>query len=73
MKVHVSGPGGRFTFTGEEADAIVLIGAGVGITPLMSVIRYLTDRKWTGPIELIQCARSEREIIFGQELKCLVG
>jgi len=33
----------------KEAEGIVLIGAGVGITPLMSVVRYLTDRKMAGP------------------------
>jgi ferredoxin-NADP reductase/uncharacterized protein YcbX len=71
MEVGVSGPGGRFTFTGDEADALVLIGAGVGITPLMSVIRYLTDRKWPGAIDFIYCARTERDIIFKEELKSL--
>jgi ferredoxin-NADP reductase/uncharacterized protein YcbX len=71
MEVGVSGPGGRFTFTGEEADSIVLVGAGVGITPLMSVIRYLTDRQWPGKIDLVYCARTEQEIIFREELKSL--
>jgi ferredoxin-NADP reductase/uncharacterized protein YcbX len=70
-ELSVSGPGGRFTFTGDDADAIVLIGAGVGITPLMSVIRYLTDRKWPGAIDLIYSARTKREIIFHEELKSL--
>jgi ferredoxin-NADP reductase len=49
----------------------VLIGAGVGITPLMSVIRYLTDQKWPGAIHLIYCARTKRDIIFHEELKSL--
>jgi len=70
-EIGVSGPGGRFIFTGNEADSLVLIGAGVGITPLMSVIRYLTDRKWPGAIELIYCARTERDIVFREELKSL--
>ena len=39
----VSAPAGRFTFTGTEAESIVLIAGGVGITPLMAKIRYLTD------------------------------
>ncbi len=33
-------PNGTFTFTGEEEESIVLIGGGVGLTPLMSVTRY---------------------------------
>jgi ferredoxin-NADP reductase/uncharacterized protein YcbX len=71
MHLNVAGPSGRFTFTGEEADGIVLIGAGVGITPLMSVIRYLMDRNWPGTIDLIYSAKTEREIIFRDELRAL--
>ena len=41
--VRASGPFGSFTFTGTTADSIVLIAGGVGITPMMSVLRYLTD------------------------------
>jgi ferredoxin-NADP reductase len=72
-EIGVSGPGGRFTFTGNEAMGLVLIGAGVGITPLMSVIRYLTDKNWPGAIDLIYCARTERDIIFRQELESLAA
>jgi ferredoxin-NADP reductase/uncharacterized protein YcbX len=71
MELDVSGPGGRFTFTGNEASGLVLIGAGVGITPLMSVIRYLTDQKWPGAIDLIYCAKTARDIIFRDELESL--
>ena len=46
----VLAPAGRFTFTGAEADSIVLIAGGVGITPLMAKIRYLTDLGWPGNI-----------------------
>lgn len=40
--LNVSAPAGRFTFTGEEADSLVLIAGGVGITPLMSKVRFLS-------------------------------
>jgi DMSO/TMAO reductase YedYZ heme-binding membrane subunit len=52
----VSAPGGKFTFDGTEADSIVLIAGGVGITPVMSVLRYLTDRAWPGDIWFIYSA-----------------
>jgi ferredoxin-NADP reductase/uncharacterized protein YcbX len=70
-QIHAAGPGGKFTFIGDEADALVLIGAGVGITPLMSVIRHLVHRKWPGEIDLIYAARTERDIIFREELELL--
>src|SRR6516165_312520 len=41
--LNISAPAGRFTFTGAEDERIVMIAGGVGITPLMAKIRYLTD------------------------------
>lgn len=70
-ELDISAPAGKFTFTGEEADSIVLIGGGVGITPLMSVVRYLTDRGWTKPIYLLYCCRTTKDFIFQEELEYL--
>ena len=67
----VLAPAGRFTFTGAESDRIVLIAGGVGITPLMSQIRYLTDTSWPGDIHLVFSVKTERDIIFREELAAL--
>lgn len=64
----VTAPAGKFVFTGTEAPAILMIAGGVGITPLMSVSRYLTDRTWEGDIYFVVVARDESEIIFYKEL-----
>lgn len=69
--INVSGPNGKFTFTGEEAKSIVLVAGGVGITPMMSVIRYLTDIGWHGEIFLFYCCRTTRDFIYRQELEQL--
>lgn len=69
--LQVSAPQGRFTFTGTEADSIVLIGGGVGITPLMSVIRALTDHGWTRDIYLLYACRTTAEFVFREELERL--
>jgi len=67
----ISGPYGRFTFRGVEAPSVVFIAGGVGITPLMSSIRYLTDQSWNGRIDLIYgCARLDA-VIFREELDYL--
>ena len=39
--IEAGGPVGTFTFTGAEADSIVLLSAGVGITPMTCIARYL--------------------------------
>lgn len=69
--LQVIAPAGRFTFTGVESSGVVLIAGGVGITPLMSHIRYLTDLGWDGPIDLIAAMKTEKEIIFREELALL--
>ncbi len=66
-----SGPSGSFVFTGRECKCILLIGGGVGITPLMSVIRYLTDRAWAGDIYLIYSVHAPQDFIFREEIEYL--
>ncbi|MBA3820758.1 MAG: ferric reductase-like transmembrane domain-containing protein, partial [Deltaproteobacteria bacterium] len=67
----VSAPAGRFGFIGHEAERVVLIAGGVGITPMMAVVRSLTDRCWTGDIYLLFSVRRRAEIIFERELAAL--
>jgi ferredoxin-NADP reductase/DMSO/TMAO reductase YedYZ heme-binding membrane subunit len=69
--IDVYAPAGRFTFTGAEADSLVMIAGGVGITPLMAKIRYLTDIGWSGHIYLVFSVKTERDIIFRDELHYL--
>jgi ferredoxin-NADP reductase len=67
----VTAPAGTFTFTGSEHDSIVLIGGGVGITPLMSVVRGLTDIGWDNEIYFLYTCRTPEEFIFREELNYL--
>ena len=67
----VAAPAGNFVFTGAEADGVVLLAGGVGLTPLMSVVRYLTDQSWSGGIYLLVVARTEGDIIFRDEIEHL--
>ena len=69
--LQVAAPQGYFTFAGKEAESIVLIGAGVGITPLMSVIRYLTDHAWPKDIYLLFTCRTPDDFLFRAELENL--
>jgi ferredoxin-NADP reductase len=70
-QLECSGPSGSFIFTGRECKCILLIGGGVGITPLMSVLRYLTDRSWPGDIYLLYGIHGPRDFIFREELEYL--
>ncbi|MEJ5962976.1 FAD-binding oxidoreductase [Pedobacter immunditicola] len=61
-------PSGKFTFTETHAKSAVFIGGGVGLTPLMSAIRYLTDRSWKGEIYFFFSCKDESSIIFREEI-----
>ena len=71
--VSVSGPAGRFVFDETSSDVVTLIGGGVGITPLMSIVRSLVDRQWRGRIELVLTMRTSRDLVFGEELERLAA
>lgn len=71
QRVKVSAPGGQFVFAGDEADHVVLIAGGIGITPMMSVLRSLTDRGWQGQIDLLFSVRAVRDVAFRDELAYL--
>ena len=66
--INLSAPTGRFIFDGTQASSIVLIAGGVGITPLMAITRYLTDKGWKGDIYFAYAAKTRADIIFRKEL-----
>jgi glycine betaine catabolism B len=67
----IAAPAGKFVFTGADDKEVLLIAGGVGVTPLMGIIRYLTDRCWTGDIYLVFSVRQPTEVIFAAELHSL--
>lgn len=69
--LEVSAPAGKFTFTGKEAEEVVMIAGGVGVTPLMAKIRYLTDLGWPGRIRLLFSIKTAADYIFRDELEAL--
>ncbi len=71
--LEITVPSGSFFFTGKEAKGIVLIAGGVGITPMMSVLRHLTDRSYEHEIHLIYAARTPVDIIFREECAYLAS
>ncbi len=69
--LQVTAPAGKFTFTGKESPEIVMIAGGVGITPLMAKIRYLTDLGWPGQIRLLFSVKTAENFIYRSELEAL--
>jgi ferredoxin-NADP reductase len=70
-ELDIKAPNGKFYFNGENENSVVLVSGGVGITPMMSAVRYLTDRCWDGNIYFLFCTRSSNDFIFERELQQL--
>jgi ferredoxin-NADP reductase len=68
--LYVEGPSGHFTLpdgkTAAMPEALLLIAGGVGITPLMSILRQAEAMSL--PTTLVACFRTCEEIIFREEL-----
>ena len=61
-------PYGNFSFLNHPAEEFVFIAGGIGITPFMSMLRYVRERKEHNPILLIWANKHEKDISFRNEL-----
>ena len=68
LTVEATGPYGRFYFDETLHRSIVLIAAGSGITPMISMVCYIDDLKLPTPVTLLYCVRTSADIIFQNEL-----
>jgi ferredoxin-NADP reductase len=71
MTIKAYGPTGHFTHIGHEADRYLFLSAGSGITPMMSMLRWMADLAPQSDVAFVTCARSPRDIIFRHELEWL--
>ncbi|MFA3781210.1 ferric reductase-like transmembrane domain-containing protein [Yersinia sp. 1652 StPb PI] len=70
QRVYLDGPYGAFTL-GNPADMHVLVAGGVGITPMMSMLRTLADRGDQRPALLLYGSKDWESITFREELEAL--
>jgi ferredoxin-NADP reductase len=68
LAAEANGPYGRFYFDETLHKSIVLIAAGSGITPMISMLRYIDDLELATPVTLLYCVRTAADIIFENEL-----
>jgi predicted ferric reductase len=68
-RVAVHGPFGRFSYVLHpgERDLVFLVG-GIGITPIMAMIRHMNDVGDTRSVTLLYANRSRDQIVFRDEL-----
>jgi ferredoxin-NADP reductase len=67
--LHVDGGQGEFYYRREMGDSLVLIAGGIGITPLMSILRYVDAAEPDASATLFYSAKSPSGLIFYDELE----
>ncbi|HEV7308113.1 pyridoxamine 5'-phosphate oxidase family protein [Ensifer sp.] len=76
-RIEARAPAGSFTIDGTERRPAVLIGAGVGITPILAMLKHIVAesrrKRRTRPTWVFQAARSPEERAFDREIADLVA
>ncbi len=73
MTLQMQGPFGQFNCVDYPADKLLLISAGSGITPMMSMSQWLSDRAANTDIAFIHAARTPHDLVFRQRLELLAA
>jgi 3-phenylpropionate/trans-cinnamate dioxygenase ferredoxin reductase subunit len=61
------GPSGQFTLSGRGEGPFLFVSGGAGITPVMSMVRALSDARRYPDIVFLHAARSPADLVFREE------
>lgn len=66
---YIDAPYGVFSFLNHDTQALIFIAGGIGITPFMSMLRYIYDRNMERNVVLMWGNKTEEDITFREELE----
>ena len=66
--VSIRGPHGNFTWNENDGGPALLIAAGSGVVPFMSMIRYANTKKLNIPMLLLFSSKTDELVIYADEL-----
>ncbi len=72
-RAYLDGPYGTFTIDRHTAPGYVFIVGGVGISPIISILRTLADRHEKRPLLLFYSSKTWEEVTFREELENLTA
>ncbi|WP_352695773.1 hybrid-cluster NAD(P)-dependent oxidoreductase [Mesorhizobium sp. M0587] len=72
-ELEIEGPLGSFNLDDLQGERPLFLSGGSGITPVMSMLRALTDRADDRQIRFIHSAKTPADIIFRSELDALAA
>jgi len=68
-RAYLDGPYGAFSYERYPAERYVFIAGGVGITPIMGMLRTMADRGETAPVTLFYAVKRLEEATFREEIE----
>jgi predicted ferric reductase len=70
-RVYLDGPHGRFTLSALPATGFVFLAGGVGVTPMLSMLRTMADENDPRPALLMVGGRTVDELLHREEITSL--
>lgn len=67
-KARIEAPFGVFSFVHDNPVKLIFIAGGIGITPIMSMTRYLKETESDIPVTIIHGVKRRRDMTFKSEL-----
>ena len=65
--------GGDFFYEPDESESVVLIAGGIGLTPLMSIVRSVNELAARTRLTLVYSASTPDELLFRDELESIAA
>ena len=67
-KLRMTGPHGKFTCAPKPAPKLLFLSAGSGVTPMLSMARWLNHQKLNADVVYFHNARTANDLIFAEEV-----
>ena len=71
--IAISSPHGEFSCARHPYPRLLLASAGIGIAPMLSMLRWLTDTASEADVVLLHCARTSADLVARRELELLAA
>lgn len=68
-RAYIDGPHGNFIIDNQKCDGIVMIAGGIGVAPMISIIREMAEQKDSRPVRLLYGNRIASQIACRDELE----
>lgn len=69
--LHMTGPHGKFSCAPKPRKKLLMLSAGSGVTPMLSMARWIRDSQLDTDVVYFHCARTSQDVMFGEEVAAI--